>query len=73
MATKTKIDFKITPKVTWITSDAPDYDDFVDNWNEAHDGEVEPPAEGSQEFWDAVNDDVRAPISYRTSTCAQRT
>lgn len=57
MSKKLKIDFKITPKVTWITSDAPDYDDFVDNWNECHDGEVEPPEEGSQEFWDAVNDE----------------
>lgn len=57
MSKKLKINFKMTPKVTWITSDIPDYEDFVDNWNECHDGEVEPPEEGSQEFWDAVNDE----------------
>ena len=32
MSKKLKIDFKITPKVTWITSDVPDYEDFKSNW-----------------------------------------
>jgi len=57
MSKKLKIDFKITPKVTWITSDIPDYDDFVSNWAECHDGEDEPPEEGSKAYWDAVSDD----------------
>lgn len=57
MGKKLKIDFKITPKVTWITSDSPDYDDFVENWNACHDDGEEPPAEDSKAYWDAVNDD----------------
>lgn len=60
MATsKTKIDFKVQPKVTWITSDLPDYDDFQTNWAECHDGEDDYPcpAENSREYFEAISDD----------------
>lgn len=53
----TKIDFKITPKVTYITSDAPDYEDFKSNWEEWHDGEEPCPEDNSREYWDAVSDE----------------
>ncbi len=53
----TKINFKITPKVTYITSDVPDYEDFKSNWDECHDGEVPCPEENSRKYWEAVSDD----------------
>lgn len=55
MGKKMKIDFKMTPKVTYITSDTPEYDDFVANWKECHDDDEEPPEEASPDFWDAVS------------------
>ena len=57
MSTISKIDFKRTPKVTWITSDIPDYDDFVARWNDWHDDGEEPPAEDSQAFYDFISED----------------
>ena len=57
---ESRINFDMLPKdkkIVYISSDAPDYDDFVDNWNENHDGEEEAPAENSQAYWDAVSDD----------------
>ena len=57
MSKKLKIDFKMTPKVTWVTSDTPDYDDFVSNWKECHEDWDEPPAEGSQAFYEAVSEE----------------
>lgn len=53
----TKINFKNTPKVTYITSDAPDYEDFKSNWEEWHDAEEPCPEDNSREYWEVVADE----------------
>lgn len=53
----TKIDFKITPKITYITSDTPDYEDFKSNWEEWHDADEPCPADNSSKYWEAVSDE----------------
>ena len=57
MTKKLKIDFKITPKVTWITSDIPDYEDFKSNWEECHEADDHCPEDNSREYWEAVSDE----------------
>lgn len=53
------IDFQATPKVTYITSDTPDYEDFKRNWLECNEGvdESECPEEGSEKYLQEVADD----------------
>lgn len=53
----TKINFKRTPKVTYITSDVPDYDDFKANWEEWHEADEPCPEDNSREYWEAVSDE----------------
>jgi len=59
MATKTlKIDFKVNPKVTYVSPEIPDYEDFKSYWADCHDGEEDEypcPEENSSEYWDEVN------------------
>lgn len=57
MSKKLKIDFKITPKVTWITSDIPDYEDFKANWEECHEADEPCPEDNSREYWVLVSDE----------------
>lgn len=75
MATKAlKIDFKINPKVTYVSPDIPSYKDFQTYWADCHDGEEDEfpcPEEGSKEYWDEVNfqkqleyDDFRGNFKY---------
>ena len=52
-----KIDFKITPKVTYITSDIPDYEDFKSNWEEWHEADEPCPEDNSREYWELVSDE----------------
>ena len=53
----TKIDFKITPEVTYITSGIPDYEDFKSNWEEWHGADEPCPEDNSREYWEAVSDE----------------
>lgn len=75
MATKAlKIDFKINPKVTYVSPDIPSYKDFQTYWADCHDGEEDEfpcPEEGSEAYWDEVNlqkqleyDDFRGNFKY---------
>ena len=57
MTKKPKIDSKITPNVTWITSDIPDYEDFKSNWEECHEADDHCPEDNSREYWEAVSDE----------------
>ncbi len=52
----TKIKFNITPKITYITSDTPEYKDFKSTWLECHDeaDEADCPEEGSEAYWEEV-------------------
>jgi hypothetical protein len=58
MVTEQKIDFDKVPegKISYISSEIPDYEYFVENWKEDHGEDSEVPGDGSQEYWDWVND-----------------
>lgn len=49
--------FKGDKKVVYASSDPVDYERFKQNWEECHEEDEPCPEEGSQEYWDRVNDD----------------
>ena len=49
--------FKGDKKVVYASSDPVDYEEFKKNWEETHDEDEPCPEDGSQEYWNRVNDD----------------
>lgn len=51
--------FKGDKKVVYASSDPVDYEQFKKNWEETHEEDEPCPEEGSQKYWDCVNDDAQ--------------